>query len=377
MRRLVAFMLSGLLAGMEGRPLGAQQPAAIEVGLASAYFPDDDAVAGGPYVRLSRAVSAPNWFGSFDGGALTAPGSASGFGTLRLALRTGAGRGLSSSVEGEATSVAGSSHSGAAGTGIGGVRVTWSSSNGGTWLRGIAHSSVRANSTLAGAGVDAGAWWSWPQVQLSASLTHERTRAELYTGKFRSGFLGTTPVAYTDATFTLHGEGDRATFEATGGIRRDGDAATLWAPMATASAAFWTNDRMAIVLSAAHQLPDWVRGADAAEAFSVGLRFRQSAPEIVRAQRVLPIVQLSGDDESHVLRIRAAGARVVDVMGDFTEWEARALTRNGDVFVSAMTLSPGSHRLLVRIDGGPWRTAINTPVIDDDLGGKVGLLVVP
>jgi len=40
-----------------------------------------------------------------------------------------------------------------------------------------------------------------------------------------------------------------------------------------------------------------------------------------------------------------------------------------------VTLSSGSHRLLLRIDGGEWRTAANTPAVDDDLGGKAGLLV--
>jgi hypothetical protein len=37
----------------------------------------------------------------------------------------------------------------------------------------------------------------------------------------------------------------------------------------------------------------------------------------------------------------------------------------------------GTHRVLVRIDGGEWRPAANTPAVDDDLGGRVGLLVVP
>ena len=37
----------------------------------------------------------------------------------------------------------------------------------------------------------------------------------------------------------------------------------------------------------------------------------------------------------------------------------------------------GTHRIVVRIDGGPWRPATNTPAVDDDLGGRVGLLVVP
>jgi hypothetical protein len=53
------------------------------------------------------------------------------------------------------------------------------------------------------------------------------------------------------------------------------------------------------------------------------------------------------------------------------------LTPAGDAFEAAAALSAGSHRILVRIDGGPWRPAANTPAVDDDLGGRAGLLVVP
>jgi hypothetical protein len=40
-------------------------------------------------------------------------------------------------------------------------------------------------------------------------------------------------------------------------------------------------------------------------------------------------------------------------------------------------MSKGTHRMLVRIDRGAWRPAANTPAVNDDLGGRVGLLVVP
>jgi hypothetical protein len=46
-------------------------------------------------------------------------------------------------------------------------------------------------------------------------------------------------------------------------------------------------------------------------------------------------------------------------------------------FEHAFTLTTGTHRVDVRIDGGPWRPAANTPAEDDDLGGRAGLLVVP
>jgi hypothetical protein len=43
----------------------------------------------------------------------------------------------------------------------------------------------------------------------------------------------------------------------------------------------------------------------------------------------------------------------------------------------ALVLAPGTHRVLVRVDDGPWRPPTNLPAVDDEMGGRVGLLVVP
>ena len=144
-----------------------------------------------------------------------------------------------------------------------------------------------------------------------------------------------------------------------------------------ATGAFWMRESMAVVLQYSRQLPDWVRGSDAADIVSVGLRFGQASPATARSARFIPIVQVSDADGSRTLRVHVAGARQVDVMGDFTDWEVQPLSRNGTVFERTVTLASGTHRLLVRIDGGAWRPAANTPAVDDDLGGRVGLLVIP
>jgi hypothetical protein len=97
----------------------------------------------------------------------------------------------------------------------------------------------------------------------------------------------------------------------------------------------------------------------------------------MHAARAGPTIQITGDSSSRLIRVRAPGAKHVDVMGDFTEWEPLELAPDGDVFSRAVTLTAGTHRVLVRIDGGEWLPAANTPAVDDDLGGRVGLLVVP
>jgi hypothetical protein len=258
-----------------------------------------------------------------------------------------------------------------------GGRTAWTTSSAGGWLRASGHASQRINSSLTGAGVEAGAWKNFATAQLSATLTQEWTHAELYSGAFRTGFAGTTPVRYTEGAVTLHTESDRSSFDLSASTRRDPDASRLFEQSVNASVAFWPRESMALVFSVTHQLADFIRGADGADALSIGLRFGQASPVIARNARFIAVVQVSDSSGAHVLRVHAAGARRVDVMGDFTEWEAQPLVANGAVFQRVMTLSSGTHRMLVRIDGGAWRPAANTPVVDDDLGGRVGLLVVP
>jgi hypothetical protein len=77
------------------------------------------------------------------------------------------------------------------------------------------------------------------------------------------------------------------------------------------------------------------------------------------------------------VRVIAPGAHTVELMADFTNWTPVTLTAAHDAFESPFTLESGTHRLVLRIDGGQWRAAANTPAVDDDLGGRVGLLVVP
>ena len=88
-------------------------------------------------------------------------------------------------------------------------------------------------------------------------------------------------------------------------------------------------------------------------------------------------MQLSLAGGVSILRVRAPGAQRVELMADFTGWEAVELRHDGALFTMPMTVRAGTHRIALRIDGGPWTTAANTPAVDDDLGGRVGRFVVP
>jgi hypothetical protein len=98
------------------------------------------------------------------------------------------------------------------------------------------------------------------------------------------------------------------------------------------------------------------------------LSSRDGAPEPFRMER------LAG--ARHRLAWHVA-ASAVQVRGDVTDWmpvEARQ-TSPGRWEVE-LELLAGVHRIAMRIDDGPWQPMTGLPVVPDEFGGEVGLLVV-
>src|SRR5262249_24054692 len=82
----------------------------------------------------------------------------------------------------------------------------------------------------------------------------------------------------------------------------------------------------------------------------------------------------AGDE--YVLRIYGPQAKALELMGDFTDWEPRALKRVSDgSWELRVALTPGAHRLNVRIDGGDWLVPAGTRSEESEFG-SVGILVV-
>jgi hypothetical protein len=77
------------------------------------------------------------------------------------------------------------------------------------------------------------------------------------------------------------------------------------------------------------------------------------------------------------IEIRGVTASRIEVMGDFTDWMPVALDALGDVWRVEREISPGLHRMAIRLDGGEWIAPANLPRATDDLGGVVGLVTVP
>jgi hypothetical protein len=85
-------------------------------------------------------------------------------------------------------------------------------------------------------------------------------------------------------------------------------------------------------------------------------------------------------DDPVKLTLYAAGAGVVEISGDFTDWKPIELRRslaNGDAWEGMFRMSRGIHRINVRRDGGPWVAPAGTTRSADDFDGEVGVFLLP
>ncbi len=78
------------------------------------------------------------------------------------------------------------------------------------------------------------------------------------------------------------------------------------------------------------------------------------------------------------LMFRVNGADAVELMADFTDWLPTALQQmEPDVWRVTLAITPGRHRLNLRVDGGPWGVPAGTTPVADDFQGTAGAVVVP
>jgi hypothetical protein len=126
-------------------------------------------------------------------------------------------------------------------------------------------------------------------------------------------------------------------------------------------------------------LDDVVRGVPPLRYVSVSIRFsgQAHAPVFRSTPRTHPTVgpQIVAGRER--IEIRANGASRVELMADFTDWNPVELALVDGVWRLERALSPGLHRVALRIDGGEWITPSNLPRAKDELGGVVGLMTIP
>jgi hypothetical protein len=162
---------------------------------------------------------------------------------------------------------------------------------------------------------------------------------------------------------------------------RVGDAATAAESWGSVAAAYALRDGLALT-GAAGVMPAAIeRGLARAPFARIGLRFGLPAsvdPVPIAAPTAAPslVVRGAGDGDA-VLRAHVPGARRVEVKGDFTDWQPVDLAAVGGGFWEArLRMTPGVHRVNMRVDGGAWIVPPGLPSLVDEFAGAVGIIVV-
>ena len=240
---------------------------------------------------------------------------------------------------------------------------------------GVGIGGMRHEGVTAGVKHAAGdAWWAFGDEQFASSLSFVKT-----TGAFVGTTSPTDAPSYYDLTGAWRHDRSGIVLGASGGYRYGTQNASggTWG---SADAALWMFPRTALVLSIGRTLDDPVRGVPRTTFATVGLRVTGAPHEAIGRRRTVrgPTVSVERvDGSSRRFEIRGVKASRVEVMGDFTNWSPVSLEAVGDVWRFERSVSPGLHRIAIRIDGGEWISPANLPSTTDDLGGVVGLITVP
>jgi hypothetical protein len=188
-------------------------------------------------------------------------------------------------------------------------------------------------------------------------------------------------VALTDAVLSGRWRIRSLDFDASLGRRfsRSTAETTIWGLSASRS----ISPSLALVAAAGRAGSDPVTSVPGARYFALGLRLQVGSPVLAplpaaAARSTTAPFQIGpAVGAGREIVIQAADARAVELAGDFTDWKPVALQRWGaDGWRVLLPISPGLHRLAIRIDGGAWRAPPGTRAIASEFGGEVAEVVV-
>jgi hypothetical protein len=155
---------------------------------------------------------------------------------------------------------------------------------------------------------------------------------------------------------------------------------TLWSAMLSRC----LTPGLALVAGAGRTATDPVTSLPGSRYVVLGMRVRFGAP----SSRPRPAEEAARPDAGafrigppapggRPIRLKAPGARVVELAGDFTDWLPVSLERRGeDEWVGRLPIAPGIHRVAMRVDGGEWRPPPGTRPVPTEFGPDVGEIVV-
>ncbi len=254
---------------------------------------------------------------------------------------------------------------------------------GGVWVGAALGGTSRDNVASHSTAFDAGGWWRIGDFEASASVTRLRSEdipllqaAEL----FLSG--DATVYDLVDVATDLHYEHGPFYIEASETFRNGLRATSANQSALYISAVYTFSPRYSFIIGTGWLLADPVRGIPDATVTSAAIRVALvplRAPTPAAESRGAAFVSLSPKSSGAVLTVRvvADDGASVEVAGSFSAWKPVPLVRINDAWEAEIALPPGSHRVAVRINGGPWQAPRGMARVKDDYGGAAGLIVVP
>jgi hypothetical protein len=330
------------------------------------------------WLTPSAALTASGSFSQFVGGGWTFQGTAAS------SVFTPSFAGFRGELAGAAV---GSTNQGSSSAGevLGHGRLHWLGTSAGVWVGGALGRGWNGLEWQTDRRVDLGAWLRQSGVTLAA------TAAPTWLGD---------SLRFLDADLTLRIVQGPVELSAFGGTRHwsqpVGASGSTWGG---GSATLWLSPHVAFVATGGSYPADYAQGLPAGTYVSFGLRLASrrsgrdvprpvaarvpeapSVPSSVIDRRLLTPVVATFDVHAsgagqRTFRVRAPGARTVELIGDFTQWQAIELRQLSDgSWTVALPLGPGVYRMNVRVDDGAWGVPPGVPALTDDLGGVVGVL---
>lgn len=149
-----------------------------------------------------------------------------------------------------------------------------------------------------------------------------------------------------------------------------------------ATATYWVTNQFAAVFGGGREPGNPARGLPARSFANLGVMLAyvpipRRAIAVTSTAAVTVFQVENAGYGNRTLILRAGGVERVEVMGTFTDWEPRVLTRIGrDRWEITLPVDVGVHQINVRLDNGKWRPPPGLPAMRDGFNGDVGIWVV-
>jgi hypothetical protein len=269
---------------------------------------------------------------------------------------------------------------------------TWSAGflaqGNGAWLQGGIFSGVAtAGPVLA---MSSGPWLAWLAGEAGGLRRIDATGSALVGGSghvrldlgsawgvdVAASATGAGAVRYQDYTIGFDGRVGAVSAGITGGTRTGGLGGGPWVQ----ARASWRIARsLALEVEGGRypaDLTGFTHGVFVAAGVRIGVTRGALLPRRVRAANDDVRVERAGRGRVRVV-FKVPGAQHVAIAGEWNQWASAPLTERSDGrWEIVLPIRPGAYRFSLVVDGDRWTVPPGVPSMDDDFGGRVGLLVI-